>query len=160
MAFYTIKTLSAIKTSADDKQRRKMLLLLIGCMQIVLMWWLGYSGHLNQASAASVGGPPASAPATTADSSLSAAAAAATLEAFKYAPGFLSEKNEVKGLKDGALHTVVAAAALCAKNKDCGGFTFAGAKDPVEPVAVNFKTVAGAEKVTKDDKWHTYQKKA
>jgi len=164
MAFFTIKTLSAIKTSADDQKRRKMLLLVIGGMQIVLMWWLGYSGSLSQAAAKAAAGGAAGAGAGAAGAGAPlTAAAAAALKGMSYAAGTFAEKNELvaKGVTDGvALTTLGAAAELCAAAKDCGGFTWKGAKETKKTTVVHFKSLTGAKAVKPSDEWHAYQKKA
>ena len=54
MSLFMIKTLSAVRCTHDtaDKKRRKLVLLALGASQLVLMWWLGYSGNLSRGAEA------------------------------------------------------------------------------------------------------------
>ena len=54
VGFFVIKTLSATSSDASDKKRRKLVILIAGAMQLVLMWWLGYSRDLNHSTKAAV----------------------------------------------------------------------------------------------------------
>ena len=109
----------------------------------------------SSSSSSASGAATASASALAALSSLSLSSASAPRNAsFNYAPGFLSDGNDVLVGAPGAF-SLASAEAWCAANASCVAFTYAGGEGAIPAAAsVYFKTVNFG--VTLDANWSAY----